>query len=90
VRRYDEYIARAPGVQGGEPVIKGTRTPVRTIAVLYRDTYPDDLDKVHASLPHLTADQVKAALGYYNDHRAEVDGHILRHRTALQRFRAAS
>ncbi|MGH2461850.1 MAG: DUF433 domain-containing protein [Chloroflexota bacterium] len=30
--RYDRSIEKVPGVQGGEPVIKGTRTPVRTVA----------------------------------------------------------
>lgn len=34
VRLRDLYIERNPAVMGGEPVIKGTRVPVRTIASL--------------------------------------------------------
>jgi uncharacterized protein (DUF433 family) len=79
---YDDHITRIPGVQGGEPVVVGTRTPVRTIAILYHETYAYDLAKVLASLPHLTSTQVDAALAYYRDHRAEIDALSARHREA--------
>ncbi len=33
-RLCDRYVVRNPAVMGGEPVIRGTRVPVRTIASL--------------------------------------------------------
>lgn len=87
---YEQHITRTPGVQGGEPVVRGTRTPVRTIAILYHETYPDDLERVRASLPHLEPVQIEAALEYYRAHRPEIDAAIERHRKALQEFPAPS
>jgi uncharacterized protein (DUF433 family) len=34
VRLRDQYVERNPAIMGGEPVIRGTRVPVRTIAGL--------------------------------------------------------
>lgn len=87
---YDQYVTRVPGVQGGEPVLVGTRTPVRSIAVLYWRTYPKQIDEVQAALPHLTRIQLDAALAYYCDHRAEIDADIEGHRQALQEFIATA
>jgi uncharacterized protein (DUF433 family) len=36
-RLRDQYIHRDPKIVGGEPVIRGTRVPVRTIAALIED-----------------------------------------------------
>ena len=49
---YCDYITSVKGVQGGERILKGTRTPVRSVAVLYHFTYNGDLAKVQAALPH--------------------------------------
>ena len=68
---YLTYITRVEGVQGGEPVLQGARTPVSSIAVLYHLTYPGDLRAVQAALPHLTTDQIHAALLYYKNHKQE-------------------
>lgn len=84
--QHQQHITRSPRVQGGEPVIRGTRTPVRTIVVLYFETYPDDLERVRASLPHLTPAQIDAALEYYRAHRSEIDAAIERHRKTLAEF----
>ena len=86
---YDEYITRTPGVQGGEPVVAGTRTPVRSIVVLY-DIHRFDRSKVRASLPHLKLEQIDAALDYYRDHKAEIDAIIRDQRQALQELSAAT
>ena len=80
----DQYIARIADVQGGEPVLCGTRTPVRTVAVLYHCAYAHDLDEVQRALPHLTAAQIHAALAFYAQHRDEIDRHIERHEHALR------
>ena len=86
---YDRYIEKVAGVQGGEPVVAGTRTPVRTIAELYNRVYPNDLGEVHRALSHLDPEQIEAALAYYRDHRAEIDAHTERHRAAMTEVGAA-
>ena len=59
-------------------------------AVLFTTTYPACRDQVLAALPHLTEEQVEAALAYYRDHVAEIDAEIDRHRVALREFLQAS
>jgi uncharacterized protein (DUF433 family) len=54
-------ISRTPDVVGGEPVIAGTRTPVRTI-VQYARIYHDNPSMFESVYPHLT--------------RAEIDHYI--------------
>ncbi len=81
---FDKHITRVPGVQGGEPVIVGTRTPVRTISVLFHITYPGDCAEVGRSLPHLQPEQIDASLAYYGHNRAEIDGYIDEHHRALE------
>lgn len=77
-----EYIEQIPGVVGGYPVIAGTRTPVRTIVTLYCETYPGDIDRIVESLPHLSREQVEAALEYYRDQPDVIDEDIARQRRA--------
>ncbi len=77
---YDHFIEKVPGVQGGEPIIVGTRTPVRTIIQMYQTAYPGDLTEIGHALPHLTRRQIRAALAYYRDHPVEIEAHIERHR----------
>jgi uncharacterized protein (DUF433 family) len=65
-------------ILGGEPIIKGTRTPVRAIVELWRlGTLPEEIP-VH--LPHLTLARVFDALSYYSKHQAEINEHIERNR----------
>lgn len=80
-------ITRTPGVQGGEPCVAGTRTPVRSVAILYYEVYWDRF-KVQAALPHLTLEQIDVALNYYLDHQAEIDALIEGHERALDELRA--
>lgn len=68
------YIVRDPKVLSGEPIIKGTRTPVRAIVENRRlGVLPEDIPK---HLPHLTLAQVYDALGYFADHPDEIERHI--------------
>jgi uncharacterized protein (DUF433 family) len=83
---YQPYIEKVAGVQGGAPVLKGTRTPVRSVVVLCLHTYPNDVDEVRRALPHLSPTQIEAALAYYQDHASEIDADIERHRKALEQF----
>jgi uncharacterized protein (DUF433 family) len=72
------YVVTDPDILGGEPIIEGTRTPVRAIVELWRQGLPAEEIPVH--LPHLTLSQVFDALSYYSDHQAEINAHIERNR----------
>jgi len=72
------YIVTDDGILGGEPIIKGTRTPVRAIVELWRlGVVPEEVPR---RLPHLSLAQVFDALSYYSDHQEEINGHIERNR----------
>jgi uncharacterized protein (DUF433 family) len=64
-------IVRVPDIHGGEPVVHGTRVPVRSI-VIANEQYGGDISRVgHAFL--VSPDAVRAALAYYAAHRDEID-----------------
>ncbi len=84
--KIEDAIAQYPGVQGGYPVIAGTRTPIRTIVELYYDVYPYDIEEVHRSLPHLSMEQIRAALAYYDEQPALVDEDIARQKEAIKKI----
>ena len=65
------YIVRIPDVQGGRPVVKGTRIPVKAIVGYYRMGM--SVEEILEGLPVLTPAQVYEALSYYHDHAAEVE-----------------
>jgi uncharacterized protein (DUF433 family) len=72
------YIVKNSQILSGEPILKGTRTPVRAIVELWRlGVMPEEIP---LRLPHLTAAQVFAALSYYSDHQEEINCHIERNR----------
>ena len=59
---------------GGEPVIRGTRTPVRAIVELWRmGTTPEEIPE---HLPHISLSRVFDALSYYTENRAEINHYI--------------
>jgi len=68
------YITRMPGVCGGRPIIKGTRTPVKAIVGYYKMGL--SVEEILEGLPHLTPAQVYEALSYYHDHQAEIEQDI--------------
>jgi len=68
------YIVKNDQILGGEPIIKGTRTPVRAIVETWRlGVAPEEMPK---SLPHLTLAQIFDALSYYSDHQDEINRYI--------------
>ncbi len=69
------YVTRNESILGGEPIIKGTRTPVRAIVEIYQMGISPE--EIPSQLPHLSLAQVFDALSYYSDHQAEINGHIL-------------
>lgn len=72
------YITAEENILGGEPIIKGTRTPVRAIVEIWRLGTP--AEEIPQGLPHLTLAQVFAALSYYSDHQDEINEYIRRNR----------
>jgi len=74
------YIVRDERIHGGEPIIAGTRTPVRAIVELYRMGYAPEEIPLH--LPHLTLAQVFDALSYYCDHQDEINASITQNHPA--------
>ena len=69
------YVERRPGVQGGRPVIKGSRFPVSSIVQNHRRGL--SVDEIIDILPWLRPEEVYDALSYYYDHRAQVDQEIV-------------
>lgn len=81
------YVERRPGVCGGEPVIAGTRFPVRSVVTsVYRlGMTPEEMAE---TWPYLTLAQVHDALSFYHDHRAAIDRAIRDSRETTVRRRA--
>ncbi len=72
------YIVTDNQILNGEPIIKGTRTPVRAIVEIWRLGVPPEA--IPHQLPHLTLAQVFDALSYYSDNQDEINQHIARNR----------
>lgn len=74
----NRYIIRNDKILSGEPIIKGTRTPVRAIVEIWRQgVLPEEIP---SQLPHLTLAQVFDALSYYSEHQEEINEYIQRNR----------
>lgn len=67
-RLHHDRIIQDPAIMVGKPVIRGTRIPVERV-LAHLAEHPADLDELFAAYPHLTIEDVKAALSYA---RAEV------------------
>jgi len=59
-RLRDRYIQRDPRIMGGEPVIRGTRVPVRTIAALLEDG--ESRDVLREDYPHVPEEAYEIAV----------------------------
>lgn len=70
----DGLIVSDPRLHSGRPVIAGTATSVRTIAVLYKQGLTPE--EIAGELP-LTLAQVYAALTYYHIHVGEIEADLL-------------
>ncbi len=72
----NRYIIRNDAILSGEPIIKGTRTPVRAIVETWRQgVLPEEIPSL---LPHLTLAQVFDALSYFSEHQEEINEYIQR------------
>ncbi len=74
IQQLSHYVISNPIILHGEPVIIGTRTPVRAIVENWRLGMRPEEMPFH--FPHLTLAQVFAALSYYADHQPEINKYI--------------
>lgn len=70
------YIVSNKEILDGEPIIDGTRTPVRAVVEIWRQGITPE--EIPNHLPHLSLAQVFDALSYYSDHQTEINAHIER------------
>jgi uncharacterized protein (DUF433 family) len=77
-RTRHRYIVTNRDILGGEPIIEGTRTPVRAVVEAWRMGVA--AEEIPKHLPHLSLAQVFDALSYYSDHQAEINNYIERNR----------
>ena len=69
----DDLIVSNPKMHGGRPVLAGTGTTVRAIAIMYKQSLTPE--EITGQLP-LTLAQVFAALTYYHLHTDEMEADI--------------
>ncbi|MBI4491253.1 MAG: DUF433 domain-containing protein [Chloroflexi bacterium] len=69
-------IIQDPEICGGEPTVKGTRVPVRSIVIQWRLYH--DLERIRRAFPRLSIPAIEHALAYYEQHRDEIDRAIER------------
>jgi uncharacterized protein (DUF433 family) len=81
-------IVRDPRRCGGDPILAGTRTAVHDV-VSYNQLYGRDLSQVQEALPHLSLDQIRAALAWYGEHQQEIDELLKQRREDYERGLAA-
>jgi uncharacterized protein (DUF433 family) len=72
------YIVRDDDILDGEPIIKGTRTPVRAIAEWWK--FGASPDEILENLPYLTLSQIFDALSYYHVNSDEIERYIQENR----------
>lgn len=65
------YVEQNPDVQGGSPVIRGSRFPVSSIVQNHRRGL--SVDEILQEFPHLQPAEVYDALSYYYDHQTDID-----------------
>ena len=68
------HITRKESVQGGSPIITGTRIPVSTIVIWYKQG--KDVDEILELYHHLSHAQVHDALSYYFEHQEKMEKEI--------------
>ena len=67
-------IVRDPAILEGEPVVRGTRIPVRSIVLAAREF--GGVAGARRAYPQLGITAVQEVLTYYDAHRPEVDRYI--------------
>jgi uncharacterized protein (DUF433 family) len=73
-RRTFTHIVWNSGILGGEPIVAGTRIPVRAIVLTNR--YAPNAEYMYRAYPFVSRADTDEALAYYHDHQAEIDTYI--------------
>lgn len=82
------YIVCDETILNGEPIVRGTRTPVRAIVELWRlGVAPEEIPN---HLPHVSLAQVFDALSYYADHQEPIQEAIKRNAISDSEIHPAS
>ena len=76
------YVIRDPKIQGGEPIIRGTRFPVRSVVfyVIKEGMLPEELTR---EFPQLSLSSIYDALSYYYDNKEEIENLLENQKEAL-------
>jgi uncharacterized protein (DUF433 family) len=75
------YANEVPGINGGYPLIRGSRIPVRVIVEIFKKTH--DLERLVEMYPHIGRERLQGALDYYAAYPDRVDEDIERNARAL-------
>jgi uncharacterized protein (DUF433 family) len=81
------YVERRPAVCGGQPLIVGTRFPVRSVATSIHRLGMTPEEMVEA-WPYLTLAHVHDALSFYHDHHPVIDRAVRENRETTVRREA--
>lgn len=68
------YIVKDKEIVGEEPIIKGSRTPIRAVVEWWK--FGAAPEEIKENLPYLSLAQIFDALSYYDDHREEIETYI--------------
>jgi uncharacterized protein (DUF433 family) len=74
----NSFIVRRAGNPPGLPCILNTRIAVEQIASYFKDGW--GVTEIARDLPILTREEIKAAIQYYLNHRAEIEQDLRRNR----------
>lgn len=74
VKMEHPYVTQVEGTCGGRPIIRGTRIPVSTIIIWYKQG--KEIHEILSIYPHLSPAQIHDALSYYYDHQEEIEKEI--------------
>jgi uncharacterized protein (DUF433 family) len=59
---YTRYIVQDPGICGGEPVIRSTRVPVRTVLASLAEGAT--MEEILADFPSLSEESIRAVIAF--------------------------
>ena len=69
-----QRIVRDPRIHGGEPIVRGTRVPVRAVVVAWRAE--PDMRSILDAYPRLAKADARDALEYYEERHAALDERV--------------
>ena len=81
------YVQKDQAVCGGDPVIVGTRIPVRLLYLRLRAG--DSVEAIQRAYPRLTLAQIHDALSYAYDHLSQIEEEIRREEEAYRQGKDA-